>query len=84
MTYAPVGQPRWLSRLSTVPSVQVFYGTVLGLRELPRPAFDFEGTWYALSDRQLHLIVHPPARTLRKTVTIDRARRPLRTAGEQL
>jgi catechol 2,3-dioxygenase-like lactoylglutathione lyase family enzyme len=48
-----------------------FYGEVLGLRELPRPDFDFAGAWYALGDRQLHLIVHPPTRTLRGTTLID-------------
>lgn len=48
-----------------------FYGTVLGLAELPRPAFDFEGAWFALGDRQLHLIVHPAAKTLRGTTAID-------------
>lgn len=50
---------------------KAFYGELLGLRELPRPAFDFEGAWYALGDRQLHLIVHPPARALRGTTEID-------------
>ena len=44
---------------------------MLGLRELPRPPFDFAGAWYELGDRQLHLIVHPPARTLRGTRDID-------------
>ena len=48
-----------------------FYTGVLGLREIPRPDFDFDGAWYALGDRQLHLIVHPPARTLRGTTAID-------------
>ena len=48
-----------------------FYGGVLGLRELPRPAFDFEGAWYELGDRQLHLIVHPEARALRGTTEVD-------------
>ena len=50
---------------------QTFYTTVLGLRELPRPPFDFAGAWYQLGDRQLHLIVHPPTRTLRGTTAID-------------
>ena len=50
---------------------KAFYGGMLGLRELPRPAFDFEGAWYSLGDRQLHLIVHPPTRTLRETTEID-------------
>src|SRR4051812_28325985 len=38
-----------------------FYGEVVGLRELPRPPFDFAGAWYAVNeDQQLHLVVHPP------------------------
>ena len=48
-----------------------FYGDVLGLREIHRPAFDFAGAWYQVGDRQLHLIVHPGTRTLRKTTEID-------------
>lgn len=48
-----------------------FYGDVLGLRELPRPAFNFEGAWYEVGDRQLHLIVRPGATTLRGITTID-------------
>jgi glyoxylase I family protein len=48
-----------------------FYGDLLGLREIPRPAFDFAGAWYQLGDRQLHLIVHPGTRTLRGTRAID-------------
>lgn len=48
-----------------------FYGEVLGLPEVPRPAFDFGGAWYECGGRQVHLIVHPPTRTLRGTTTID-------------
>ncbi len=33
-----------------------FFGGVLGLAELERPPFDFRGAWYAIGDRQLHLI----------------------------
>lgn len=33
-----------------------FFGGVLGLKEIDRPAFNFAGAWYALGDRQLHLI----------------------------
>ena len=47
-----------------------FYTTVLGLEEIARPPFDFGGAWYQLGDRQLHLIVHPPTRTLRGTSAI--------------
>ena len=50
---------------------KAFYGEVLGLCELTRPPFDFGGAWYELGDRQLHLIVHPPARTVRGTTAID-------------
>jgi catechol 2,3-dioxygenase-like lactoylglutathione lyase family enzyme len=48
-----------------------FYGEVLGLTEVARPPFDFPGAWYALGDRQLHLIVHTTPRTLRGTTEID-------------
>lgn len=48
-----------------------FYGETLGLPEIERPPFDFPGAWYALGDRQLHLIVHKAPRTLRGTTGID-------------
>lgn len=36
-----------------------FYGELLGLGEIPRPAFDFPGAWYSLGgDVQLHVIVN--------------------------
>jgi catechol 2,3-dioxygenase-like lactoylglutathione lyase family enzyme len=35
-----------------------FYRDVLGLPEIPRPAFDFEGAWFALGNQVLHLIVN--------------------------
>ena len=33
-----------------------FYGDILELPQLPRPAFDFPGAWYALGSQELHLI----------------------------
>ena len=49
-----------------------FYGEVLGLTEISRPAFPFGGAWYELPDgRQVHLIVHEQPRTLRGTTDID-------------
>lgn len=33
-----------------------FFGEVLGLPEDNRPSFNFAGAWYAVGDRQLHLI----------------------------
>jgi catechol 2,3-dioxygenase-like lactoylglutathione lyase family enzyme len=38
-----------------------FFGGVLGLPEMERPAFNFPGAWYALGDRQLHLIAQNAA-----------------------
>lgn len=35
-----------------------FYGARLGLKEIPRPAFDFPGVWYGLDgDIALHIMV---------------------------
>ena len=50
---------------------RAFYGGLLGLREIERPAFDFPGAWFALGDRQLHLIVHTAPRSLRGTTEVD-------------
>ncbi len=33
-----------------------FYGNVIGLPLLPRPAFNFPGAWFALGSQELHLI----------------------------
>jgi catechol 2,3-dioxygenase-like lactoylglutathione lyase family enzyme len=33
-----------------------FFGGVIGLSEIDRPAFNFAGAWFAIGDRQLHLI----------------------------
>jgi len=36
-----------------------FYTGLLGLEEIPRPAFDFPGIWYSLGgDLQLHIILN--------------------------
>ena len=35
---------------------KAFFGGVLGLEEIERLGFNFPGAWYALGDRQLHLI----------------------------
>jgi catechol 2,3-dioxygenase-like lactoylglutathione lyase family enzyme len=37
----------------------LFYGTVLELPRLPRPAFGFPGAWFALGQQELHLIGDP-------------------------
>ena len=48
-----------------------FYGVVLALPEIARPPFDFGGAWYEFGGRQIHLIVHPPTRTMRRIRDID-------------
>jgi len=42
--------------VSDVDKAWDFYSDVLGLQAIPRPDFDFEGAWYEVGDRQLHLI----------------------------
>jgi glyoxylase I family protein len=43
--------------ISDLARAKHFYGTVLGLQEIPRPAFPFAGAWYRAGDREVHLIV---------------------------
>jgi catechol 2,3-dioxygenase-like lactoylglutathione lyase family enzyme len=38
---------------------QHFYGTVLGLTEIPRPAMGLGGAWYGAGNTEVHLIVKP-------------------------
>ena len=43
--------------VSNVPRSIRFYEDVVGLRQKPRPAFDFDGAWFDLGGtRELHLI----------------------------
>ena len=43
--------------VSDVPRSIRFYETVVGLKQKPRPAFDFDGAWFALGKtRELHLL----------------------------
>jgi glyoxylase I family protein len=58
--------------VTDLPRSRHFYGEVVGLRELPRPDLGFPGAWYAVGENQeLHLIVHPPSKTMRGTPEID-------------
>lgn len=36
-----------------------FYGAVLGLAEMPRPAMGLGGAWYRAGDTEVHLIAKP-------------------------
>ena len=43
--------------VSDVPRSIRFYEEIVGLKQKPRPDFDFEGAWFALGEtRELHLI----------------------------
>ena len=49
-----------------------FYGEVLGLEEIPRPNFPFDGTWYRVGNREIHLIVsRDPTFRTGKGVTLE-------------
>ena len=56
--------------VTDVARAKQFYGGVLELEELPRPLFDFDGAWYRVGDRQLHLI-HDPHATFRVGRGVD-------------
>jgi len=47
-----------------------FYESILGLVKIERPPFDFDGAWYQMGDRQLHLIVHDGS-TFRASKGVD-------------
>ncbi len=45
--------------VTDVGKAREFYTGLLGLQEIPRPAFDFPGIWYSLGgDLQLHIILN--------------------------
>jgi catechol 2,3-dioxygenase-like lactoylglutathione lyase family enzyme len=50
-----------------------FYEGVLGLEAMERPPFDFDGRWYKVGDRSLHLIVPNPGEqpAFRRSQAID-------------
>ena len=43
--------------VSDLARAKEFYGGVLGLEEIARPPFPFDGAWYRVGDRDFHLIV---------------------------
>ena len=51
---------------------KAFYSEVLGLREIARPNFPFQGAWYRVADGQeLHLILEHTNATYRNGKPID-------------
>ena len=57
--------------VSDLERAKQFYGEVLGLSEMGRPPFSFQGAWYQVGDRQLHLIVADSKATLRGGKPVD-------------
>ena len=49
-----------------------FYGTILELPRLPRPAFNFPGAWFAAGKQDIHLIGDPNLVPTRGTITTSR------------
>ena len=43
--------------VTNLEKARAFYGGLLGLKEIPRPAFEFPGAWYQIGDVQIHLSV---------------------------
>jgi glyoxylase I family protein len=57
--------------VSNIEDSKKFYGGILKLREILRPeGFEFEGAWYEVGDRTLHLIVDDKS-TFRKDIEIS-------------
>src|SRR6185503_19986951 len=56
--------------LSDLKRAKQFYESILGLEKIKRLPFDFQGAWYQLGDRQLHLIVHDGT-TFRASKEVD-------------
>ena len=44
--------------VSDLEKAKAFYGGLIGLKELPRPPFNFPGAWYQIGNIQLHLSVN--------------------------
>ncbi|WP_216828646.1 VOC family protein [Alkalihalobacterium elongatum] len=48
-----------------------FYSEILGLKELDRPNFDFAGAWFQVGNQQIHLIVLPESKMIKKNHEIN-------------
>jgi catechol 2,3-dioxygenase-like lactoylglutathione lyase family enzyme len=58
--------------VSDLARAKQFYGGVLGLEEIPRPAFPFDGAWYRVGNQEVHLIVsRDPTLRTGKGVTLE-------------
>lgn len=74
--------------ITNVPAARHFYGTILGLREIPAPKeFDFVAIWFDLGSTYLHLLLKDqpdtvsPRHVCIATSNIDAARAQALTCG---
>lgn len=58
--------------VSDLARAKAFYRDVLGLEEIARPAFPFDGAWYRVGNQEVHLIVsRDPTFRAGKGVTLE-------------
>ena len=58
--------------VSDLARAKEFYTNVLGLEEIARPAFPFDGAWYRVGSQEVHLIVsRDPTFRTGKGVTLE-------------
>ena len=58
--------------VSDLARAKQFYSDVLGLQEIARPAFPFDGAWYRVGNQEVHLIVsRDPTLRTGKGVTLE-------------
>ncbi len=58
--------------VSDLARAKQFYGDVLGLEEIARPNFPFDGAWYRVGNQEVHLIVsRDPTFRAGKGVTLE-------------
>ena len=58
--------------VSDLARARAFYTGVLGLEEIPRPNFPFDGAWYRVGNQEIHLIVsRDPTFRAGKGVTLE-------------
>lgn len=58
--------------VSDLARAKQFYSDVLGLQEIARPAFPFDGAWYRVGNQEVHLIVsRDPTFRTGKGVTLE-------------
>ena len=58
--------------VSDLARARAFYADVLGLDEIPRPNFPFDGAWYRVGNHEIHLIVsRDPTFRVGKGVTLE-------------